>query len=296
VPCQQRQTVGFCAVPGGFTGPSRGGVFGALAALACASSLAAILAAAPARADGPVVAPTAEAAVLDPDATAAADEETDAAADADVAAAADADAVAAADADADAAADGSATLSLEPPPPPEQRASLFGGELHFQIVLPVADALCPTGESCLLNGGFGIGGSIERRWSFGGALLLGYDLALLDAGGIYEVSTLQTVRIGVKWVVPLDRVLKPYVELAVGALLFGDTFGVATAGGALQVGVGGELELTEALALTGGLVFRGFTTGAFISTTDRVPRGRDPGANLALLFQVGILFMDDPVP
>jgi hypothetical protein len=292
VPCQQRQTVGFCAVPGGFTGPSRGRVFGARAALACALSLASSLAAVPARADGPIAAPTAGAVVLDTDAAA----NTEAEAEADPAADADAVAAADAEADADAAADGSPTLSLEPPPPPEQRASLFGGEVHFQIVLPLADALCPSGESCLLNGGFGIGGSIERRWSFGGALLLGYDLALLDAGGIYEVSTLQTVRIGVKWVVPLDRVLKPYVELAVGALLFGDTFGVATAGGALQVGVGGELELTEALALTGGLVFRGFTTGAFISTTDRVPRGRDPGANLALLFQVGILFMDDPVP
>lgn len=190
----------------------------------------------------------------------------------------------------------SRALQLEPPPPPEQRASLFGGELHVHVVLPLADALCPSGESCLLNGGFGLGGSMERRWSFGGALLLGYDLALLDAGGIYEVSTLQTIRVGVKWVVPLDRVLKPYLELAIGALLFGDTFGVATAGGALQLGLGGEFELTEALALTGGLVFRGFTTGAFISTTDRVPRGRDPGANLALLVQVGILFMDDSVP
>lgn len=189
-----------------------------------------------------------------------------------------------------------ATFRLEPPPPPEQRASLFGGELHIQLVLPLADALCPRGERCLLNSGFGIGGSIERRWSFGGALLLGYDLALLNGDGIYEVPTLQTVRVGVKWVVPLDRVLKPYLEIAIGALLFGDTFGIATAGGALQLAVGGELELSETLALTGGIVFRGFTTGAFISTTDRVPRGRDPGASLALLVQVGILFLDDPVP
>ncbi len=194
------------------------------------------------------------------------------------------------------AAQAGPTFRLEPPPPPEQRASLFGGELHVQVVLPLADALCPGGHNCLLNGGFGIGGTIERRWSFGGALLLGYDLALLDAGGIYEVSTLQTVRVGVKWVVPLDRRLKPYLEIAIGALVFGDTFGLATAGGALQLGLGGELELSERLALTGGLVFRGFTTGAFISTTDSVPRGRDPGTSLALLVQVGILFMDDPVP
>jgi hypothetical protein len=194
------------------------------------------------------------------------------------------------------AADLQPVLRLQPPPPPEQRASLFGGELHIQVVLPVSDALCPRGESCLLNGGFGIGGTIERRWPFGGTLLLGYDLALLDASGIYEVSTLQTVRVGVKWVVPLNTLLKPYFEVAIGALLFGDTFGVATAGGALQLGVGGELELTETLALTGGLVFRGFTTGAFISTADLVSRGRDPGASLALLVQVGILFIDDPVP
>ena len=246
--------------PGGFARRSRRGALVAARALVFGACIALGLGASGARADDPVI----------PDPALDAGEGDD--------------------------AEESGTLRLEPPPPPEQRASLFGGEVHIQLVLPLRDALCPGGESCLLNSGFGIGASIERRWSFGGALLLGYDLALLDSGGIYEVGTLQTVRVGVKWVVPLDRALKPYVEIAMGALLFGDTFGVATAGGALQLGLGGELELTEKLALAGGIVFRAFTTGAFISTTDRVPRGSDPGASLALLLQIGILFMDDPVP
>ena len=258
MPCQQRQTVGFRAVPKGFAGASRGELVAACFAVWITVSFSTV--ASHARADEP---------------------ELDTAADA---------------ADAIVAGEESPGLRLQPPPTPAQRGSLFAGELHIQAVLPLADALCPSGESCLLNGGFGIGGSVERRWTFGGALSLGYDLALLDAGGIYEVSTLQTIRVGVKWVVPLDRVLKPYLEIAIGALLFGDTFGLATAGGALQLGVGGELEVTASVSLTGGLVFRGFTTGAFISTSDRVPRGRDPGANLALLLQVGILFMNDPVP
>ncbi len=185
---------------------------------------------------------------------------------------------------------------LQPPPPPAQRATSDGGELHVQLVLPLAPALCPRDGGCLLNGGFGIGGSLERRWAFGVALLLGYDLALLDAEGIFEVSTLQTLRVGARWVVPLDTVLQPYAEFGVGAVLFGDSFGVATAGAALQLGVGGELELTPRMALVGGLVFRGFTTGAFSARADGEPGPRDPGANFALLVQVGILLLDDPVP
>ncbi len=187
-------------------------------------------------------------------------------------------------------------LRLQPPPPPAQRDSQFGGELHLQLVLPLAPALCPRDERCLLNGGFGIGGSVEQRWAFGGALLLGYDLSLLDAEGTFEVSTLHTLRVGARWVIPLDTVLQPYGELGLGAVLFGDSFGVATAGAALQLGVGGELELTPRMALTAGVVFRAFTTGAFRARADEAPDPRDAGANFALLLQAGILLLDDPVP
>jgi hypothetical protein len=187
-------------------------------------------------------------------------------------------------------------LRLQPPPPPTQRDSQFGGELHLQLVLPLAPALCPRDERCLLNGGFGIGGSVEQRWAFGGALLLGYDLSLLDAEGSFEVSTLHTLRVGARWVVPLDTVLQPYAEFGLGAVLFGDSFGVATAGAALQLGVGGELELTPRMALTVGAVFRAFTTGAFRARADDMPDPRDAGANFALLMQAGILLLDDPVP
>ncbi len=187
-------------------------------------------------------------------------------------------------------------LRLQPPPPPAQRDSQFGGELHLQLVLPRAPALCPRDERCLLNGGFGIGGSVEQRWAFGGALLVGYDLSLLDAEGSFEVSTLHTLRVGARWVVPLDTVLQPYAELGLGAVLFGDSFGVATAGAALQLGVGGELELTPRMALTAGLVFRVFSTGAFRARADAAPDPRDAGANFALLVQAGILLLDDPVP
>lgn len=177
--------------------------------------------------------------------------------------------------------------------------SVFGAELHVAAVLPFVDVLCPesdtsgTHSACLLNEGVGVGGSIERRWAFGGALLLGYDMSFLSGSGVYEVGVLQTLRVGAKWVVPLSTALKPYFEVAVGALLFGDLFTIATAGGAVQFGVGGELEFARNLALTAGIVFRGFSTGSFISPNDMVTRGDDPGANLAIIMQLGVLYLDD---
>jgi hypothetical protein len=185
-------------------------------------------------------------------------------------------------------------LRLEPPPTPAQRPSVLGWELHVLMVLPLADALCPAGEACLLNEGVGLGGSVERRWPFGGALVLGYDLALLEGGGIFEVGTLQVLRAGVKWVVPIDRATKPYVGVDVGAVLFGDSFEIATAGGAVQLDAGAEIELTHRYALKLGLVFRAFTTGGFVSIGDSVARGRDPSASLALVLQVGLAFLEDP--
>jgi hypothetical protein len=185
-------------------------------------------------------------------------------------------------------------LRLEPPPLPSQRPSVLGWELHALMVLPLADALCPAGEACLLNEGVGLGGSVERRWPFGGALVLGYDLALLEGGGIFEVGTLQVLRAGVKWVIPIDRATKPYLGVDVGAVLFGDSFDVATAGGTVQLDAGAEVELTHRYALTLGLVFRAITTGGFVSLGDSVARGRDPSASLALVVQVGLAFLEDP--
>lgn len=110
---------------------------------------------------------------------------------------------------------------------------------------------------------------------------------------MYEVGVLQTLRVGAKWVVPLSTALKPYFEVSAGALLFGDSFTIATAGGSLQFGFGGELEFAENLALIGGIVFRGFSTGSFISPNDMVARGSDPGANLAIIMQLGVLYLED---
>ena len=178
------------------------------------------------------------------------------------------------------------------------RGSVLGAELHLAAVLPLVDVLCPNGgtagasSACLLNEGMGVGGSVERRWQFGGALLLGYDLSFLSGSGVYEVGVLQTLRVGAKWVVPLDTSLKPYLEASVGALVFGDSFTIATAGGCLQFGLGGELEFADNLSLVGGVVFRGFSTGSFITPNDMVTRGSDPGANVAVMVQLGVLYLD----
>lgn len=195
-----------------------------------------------------------------------------------------------------ASADGPA-LDLAPRLMPS-RPSVFGAELHLAAVVPFVDVLCPdegasgAASACLLNEGIGVGGTVERRWQFGGALLLGYDLSFLSGSGVYEVGVLQSLRVGAKWVAPLDTALKPYIEVAVGALLFGDSFTIATAGGCLQFGAGGELEFAENLSLVVGIVFRGFSTGSFITPNDMVSRGNDPGANLALMLQVGVLYLE----
>jgi hypothetical protein len=161
-------------------------------------------------------------------------------------------------------------------------------EGHIAAVVPFVDALCPSGSGCLLNEGFGIGAWVERRWPFGGALYLGYDVAFLTAQGVYEVGVLQALRTGGRWVFPTGQRLRPYAELGIDVVCFGDSFQIATAGAAVDLGAGGELELSSSTSLVFGLVFRAFTTGPFVTPNDRVVRGDDPAASLALLARVGI--------
>lgn len=194
------------------------------------------------------------------------------------------------------AAHGDEDAALASPTPTRARDSVLAGEVHIQAVAPFVDALCPRSTECLLNEGFGIGASLERRWTFGGALVFGYDLSFLSGSGVYEVGTLQTLRVGGKYVIQIGTQLQPYIDVEVGVLLFGDTFQVATGGGALQIGAGAEYELSDTLSLVFGAVFRGFTTGSFITVADSVVRGSDPSASLALLLEVGVLFLGDQLP
>ena len=163
----------------------------------------------------------------------------------------------------------------------------------MSAVAPLSSSgLCPGTERCVFGGGGGLGGSVERRFASGLAVALGYDALFVDAGGVYEIGVAQFLRAAARYIFFPRRLLHLVIDAGVGALVFGETFRVAAVGAALQFGVGGELEVTHAIAFTAALVTRVFTTTQFTSATDGAVRGEGATFDTALALQLGVQIVE----
>lgn len=182
---------------------------------------------------------------------------------------------------------------VEPPPAPEDREPALGFEVHVSAIAPIAnEGLCPPSARCVFGGGGGVGGSVERRFATGFAIALGYDALFVDAAGVYEIGVIQFLRAAVRFIFFPRRLFHLVLDAGAGALVFGETFRVAAVGGALQFGIGGELEVTHAIAFTAELVTRVFTTTSFTSPTDGVRRSEGAAFDAAVALQLGVQIVE----
>lgn len=186
-----------------------------------------------------------------------------------------------------------AEVHVEPPPAPEDREPALGFEVHVSAIAPIArQGLCPAGPRCVFGGGGGVGGSVERRFASGLAIGLGYDALFVDAAGVYEIGVVQFLRAAVRFVFFPRHIFHLVLDAGVGALVFGETFRVAAVGGALQFGIGGELEVTQSIAFTSALVTRIFTTSSFTTPSDSALRGAGADFDAAIALQLGVQIVE----
>ena len=179
---------------------------------------------------------------------------------------------------------------VEPPPAPETHEPSLLAQVHVGGIIPLeASDICPGDSLCVLAGGGVFGVEIERRWPFGLGVAVAYDVWFVDSGGVFELGTVQIVRAALKYVFAWDLMVHPTVHIGAGALVFGDTFLVSTVGGAVEAGVGAEIELTESVALTAGARAWLFTTTPFTTGRDRTRRSEGLGLNAALQLDVGLV-------
>jgi len=181
---------------------------------------------------------------------------------------------------------------VEPPPAPESREAELNVALRLGMLAPLERAdICPGDSLCVLGGGGSFGVEIERRWPMGVGISVAYHAWFVDSGGVFELGIVQIIRAGVGYAFLLESMVHPTLHVAAGALVFGDTFLVETVGGALDVGAGVEVELTDTVALDGGLSFWLFTTTPFTTGRDRTRRSEGLGLNLALQVTVGLTIL-----
>lgn len=173
--------------------------------------------------------------------------------------------------------------------PAEEQDPSFALEVHGAVVLPFErSAVCPTAGACVLGTGFGAGGYFLGRLPIGLSLLAGYEVWLLDGGGVYEVSAIHSLRVGLRWILEPSARVQPYLQGTLGGLLLTDPAQASTAGGLVTLGAGLEVELTESVALNFCGALDLFSLAAF-STRDGLTRARDFGVNVGLEVQAGVV-------
>jgi hypothetical protein len=186
---------------------------------------------------------------------------------------------------------------LTPPPDPANRNPELFAQVHLGAVLPFErNDICPGDSLCVLGGGAVVGVEVERRWPFGLGVRVGYDGWFVDSGGVFELGVVQIVRAGVSYTFGDEWSIHPSVQVGAGALVFGDTLLVSTVGGAVELGMSAELELTESVALTFGLQGWLFTTSPFTTARDRTARSEGLGLNAAMQMNVGLSILADAGP
>jgi hypothetical protein len=178
---------------------------------------------------------------------------------------------------------------VEPPPAPASRQPELLAHVHLGAVIPLERSdICPGESICVLGAGAVVGVEIERRWPFGLGVSVAYDAWFVDSGGVFELGTAQIVRAVLKWAFADEWSIHPTIHLGAGALVFGDTFLVATVGGAVDLGASAEIELTDSVVFFFGAQGWLFTTSPFTTARDRTPRSPGLGLSAALQLNVGL--------
>lgn len=179
-----------------------------------------------------------------------------------------------------------------PVPLPSERSAHFAGEVHLEAVFPIVTRpLCPPGAACIFGGGAGVGLLFERRWRTGWAIGGAYDLWILDGNGVHEVTTIQDLAVSLRYRFLRQNISHPFVAGQIGALLLGDSFGVAAAGGSVEAIVGVEIEMSPNLALVVASAWRLFMTSSFETGNDGVRRVEDQGVNLGATLRLGLAIL-----
>lgn len=118
--------------------------------------------------------------------------------------------------------------------------------------------VCPNAEvtPCILGSGFGpsvrLGYRTRGPWYFGGA----YEFSRQESSNLLRLAILQQLAAETRYYFDQGNRLTPYGTAALGAVAFGNEWGVDTGGLVASLGPGIEFELSESTMIGVGLVYR----------------------------------------
>jgi hypothetical protein len=127
-----------------------------------------------------------------------------------------------------------------------------------------AGAICDTqGAPCILGsaGGLVIRGGYRSAgpWYIGGA----YQFAKMDSSNLFRLGIFQQLRFEMRYLPDIGYRAAPFASWGVGALAYGNEWGVTTGGGLAFGGAGVELEVSRVAVIGFSVVYRPMLIAGF---------------------------------
>jgi hypothetical protein len=143
------------------------------------------------------------------------------------------------------------------PPPLHVEFAQYGVALTATIVAsPGATCGSDVKPPCILGSGGGLvlrgGYRSPGPWYIGGA----YEFTKMDSGNLYRLGIFQQIRAELRYLVDFGSRATPYLGWGVGGLLYGNEWGVETAGALVFAGGGVEVEVSRVALIGLGIVYR----------------------------------------
>ena len=157
------------------------------------------------------------------------------------------------------------TTETARPPPLHIEYAQYGAALTAELSAS-AGKVCPEGNSpaqsgaqkvpCIVGSGGGLAIRVGYRppgpWYFGGA----YEFVKMDSSNLYRLGIFQQLRAEMRFIPDVGRRAAPYATWGIGAVSYGNEWGVQTGGGELFGGVGLEFEVSRTAVLGLSFVYR----------------------------------------
>jgi hypothetical protein len=148
-----------------------------------------------------------------------------------------------------------AAVTSPKPPPLHVEYAQYGVALTAEMNID-AGAACTSAEPCILGSGGGLairgGYRSPGPWYIGGA----YEFVKMDSSNLYRLGIFQQLRAEMRYLPDIGYRASPYVSWGLGAVGYGNEWGVETGGGVVTVGAGVEVEASRLAVLGIGLSYR----------------------------------------
>jgi hypothetical protein len=153
-------------------------------------------------------------------------------------------------------------VAVAPKPPPlHVEYAQYGVALTAEMLFDTG-ATCPEtiGDTkrapCILGSGGGLtirgGYRSPGPWYIGGA----YEFVKMDSSNLYRLGIFQQARAEMRYMPDTGYRANPYVAWGLGAVGYGNEWGLETGGGVLMLGTGVEVEVSRLAVLGVGLSYR----------------------------------------